>query len=190
MCGGATVFHLLRSFGIAPTDRVGVIGVGGLGHLAIQFASKMGCDVVVFSSTESKKAEATELGAKQFVSMAGKSELESSVGKSIKHLIVTTSSPPDWSKFLPIIAPGGVIYPVTVSYDELKLPYRVITRKELRVQGTLVSPRQVHREMIEFAGLHGIKPIIEEFPMSVEAITEAMEKLKAGKMRYRAVLVA
>jgi len=188
MCGGATIFHVLRSFDITPTDRVGVIGVGGLGHLAIQFASKMGCEVVVFSSTENKKAEATELGAKQFIAMKGKEELESSVGKSIKHLIVTTSSPPDWNKFLPIMAPGGVIYPVTVSYDELKLPYRVITRKELRVQGTLVSPRQVHREMIEFAGLHGIKPIIEEFPMSVEGITEAMERLKAGKMRYRAVL--
>lgn len=139
---------------------------------------------------KAKKVEATEIGAKQFVAMQGKGGLESSVGKPIKHLIITTSTLPDWKKFLPIMAPGGVIYPVTVSYDELKLPYRVITSKELRVQGTLVSPGQTHREMIEFAGLHRIKPIIETFPLNAEGITEAMNKLNAGKMRYRAVLVA
>jgi len=188
MCGGATVFHVLHSFNIKPTDRVGVIGVGGLGHLAIQFAAKMGCEVVVFSSTENKREEAMNLGAKQFVSIKGKGELN--VGKQIAHLIVTTSVPPDWDKFLPIMAPSGVIYPVTVSFDKLQLAYRVITRKELRVQGTLVAPRQVHREMIEFARLHGIKPIIEQFPLMVEGITEAMDRLNEGKMRYRAVLVA
>lgn len=71
MCGGATVFHVLRSFGIRSTDRVGVIGIGGLGHLAIKFAAKMGCEVVVFSSTESKRREAMELGGKHFVTISG-----------------------------------------------------------------------------------------------------------------------
>jgi D-arabinose 1-dehydrogenase-like Zn-dependent alcohol dehydrogenase len=84
-----------------------VIGVGGLGHLAIQFAAKMGCEVVVFSSTKNKREEAMNLGAKQFVSVKGKDELN--VGKQIAHLIVTTSVPPDWDKFLPIMAPSGVI---------------------------------------------------------------------------------
>jgi len=188
MCGGATVFHVLRSFDIHSTDRVGVIGVGGLGHLAIQYAAKMGCEVVVFSSTENKKAEALSLGAKQFVATKGKDELD--IGKQIGHLIVTTSMPPDWKKILPIMAPRSVIYPVTVSADDLQLPYSAITFKELRVQGSLVAPRQVHRQMIEFADLHGIKPIVEEFPMTVEGITEAMDRLNAGKMRYRGVLIA
>jgi D-arabinose 1-dehydrogenase-like Zn-dependent alcohol dehydrogenase len=188
MCGGAIVFHVLCSFDIRSTDRVGVIGVGGLGHLAIQFAAKMGCEVVVFSSTENKKEEAMRLGASQFVATKGKAELD--IGKQIGHLIVTTSMPPDWNMFLPIMAPSGVIYPLTVNEGKLEMPYRAMTRKELRIQGSVVAPRQVHREMIEFAGLHGIKPIIEEFPMSVEGITVAMERLKEGKMRYRAVLVA
>jgi D-arabinose 1-dehydrogenase-like Zn-dependent alcohol dehydrogenase len=188
MCGGATVFHALRSFDMRSTDRVGVIGVGGLGHLAIQFAAKMGCEVVVFSSTDSKKEEAMKLGARQFVATKGKKELD--IGKQITHLIVTTSMPPDWGVFLPILAPRGVIFPVTVSADDLQLPYTVITDKELRIQGSLVAPRQVHRQMIEFADLHGIRPIIEEFPLTVEGVTEAMEKLKSGNMRYRGVLVA
>jgi D-arabinose 1-dehydrogenase-like Zn-dependent alcohol dehydrogenase len=61
MCGGATVFNALHAFGTEPTDRVGVIGVGGLGHLAIKFASKMGCEIVVFSGTGSEKGEAMKL---------------------------------------------------------------------------------------------------------------------------------
>jgi D-arabinose 1-dehydrogenase-like Zn-dependent alcohol dehydrogenase len=93
MCGGATVFNALKMYDIQPTDRVGVMGVGGLGHLAIQFADKMGCDVVVFSGTESKKEEATKLGAKEFVAMKGKKELDLQ-GKKINCLLVTTSAQP------------------------------------------------------------------------------------------------
>jgi len=188
MCGGATVYHALRSFGIRPYDRVGVVGIGGLGHLAIQYAAKMGCEVVVFSTSESKKEEAMALGAHQFVSTGGKDSYD--IGDRIAHLLITTSMPPDWSKFLPLMAPGGVIYPVTVSGGNFEIPYMTLLSLELRVQGSLVAPRQVHREMIEFAALHKIKPIIEKFPLTKDGITEAMEKLQAGKMRYRAVLVA
>jgi D-arabinose 1-dehydrogenase-like Zn-dependent alcohol dehydrogenase len=92
MCGGATVFNSLYTYGIKPTDRVGVIGVGGLGHLAIQFAAKMGCDVVVFSGTESKKEEAERLGAKEFIAMKGKDSIE--VSRKVDALLVTTSANP------------------------------------------------------------------------------------------------
>ena len=66
MCGGATVFTALTQYQIKPTDRVGIVGIGGLGHLAIQFAAKMGCEVTVFSGTDSKKEEAQRLGASSF----------------------------------------------------------------------------------------------------------------------------
>lgn len=92
MCGGATVFNALHTYGIKPTDRVGVMGVGGLGHLAIQYAAKMGCDVVVFSGTDSKKEEAEKLGAKQFIAMKGKKELD--IGRPLDALLVTTSVNP------------------------------------------------------------------------------------------------
>lgn len=92
MCGGATVFAVLSMYKIKSTSRVGVMGVGGLGHLAIQFASKMGCEVVVFSGTESKKEEAMRLGASQFVAMKGKTELD--IGKKLDALLVTTSAQP------------------------------------------------------------------------------------------------
>jgi D-arabinose 1-dehydrogenase-like Zn-dependent alcohol dehydrogenase len=188
MCGGATVFNALQFHGVKSTDRVGVIGVGGLGHLAIQFASAMGCEVIVLSGTESKKEEATKLGAKEFYPTKGKKELD--IGRPLDHLLVTTSAQPDWSIYLPIMAPSGTIYPLSVSEGNLEIPYMGVLLNGLKIQGCLVAAREIHREMLEFASYHKIKPINQTFPMTVEGIEEAFETLDSGKMRYRAVLVA
>lgn len=205
MCGGATVFNALRMYDVKPTARVGVIGIGGLGHLAIQFANKMGCEVVVLSSTESKKEEAAKLGAKQFVATKGKKELD--IGKPLDVLLVTANFQPgkflrrttpksiaanipvDWSLILPIMAPNSTIFPLTVSQDDLKIPNMPLIVNGIRIQGSVVAPRNYHKEMLDFAALHNIKPINMEFPMSVDGITEAMKTLEDGKMRYRGVLV-
>ena len=97
MCGGATVWGPLSN--VRPTDRIGVLGVGGLGHLAIQFAAKMGCEVVVFSGTESKRQEAFDFGAKEFHATKG---VKAFTGvKKINHLLVTTSQIPDLDLYLP-----------------------------------------------------------------------------------------
>ncbi len=129
-----------------------------------------------------------KLGASEFFATKGVKQLM--IGAGIDHLLVCTSQQPDWSLFLPVMAPNGTIYPLTVSEEEFKMPYHPINALQLRVQGSLVAPRQVLREMLEFAAKHGIKPIIEEFPMTVEGITESMKRLEDGKMRYRGVLVA
>ena len=95
MCAGATVFNVMYLHNIRPTDRVGIIGIGGLGHLAIQFAARMGCEVVVFSGTESKREEAKSLGATEFCATTGAIRLE--IRNPINHLLVTTSRFPDWN---------------------------------------------------------------------------------------------
>ncbi|KAF8864935.1 putative NADP-dependent alcohol dehydrogenase C 2 [Acephala macrosclerotiorum] len=187
MCGGATVWNVLSLFTAKPTDRVGIIGVGGLGHLAIQFAAKMGCQVVVFSGTDSKKDEAMKLGASEFIATKGATELH--VSGPIDHLLITTSFQPDWKLFLPIMAPSGTLYPLTVSNEDFKIPYMPIIAGELKIQGSLVAARQVHRDMLAFAAHHQIRPIIQKFPMTVEGITESMKMLGEGKVRYRGVLV-
>ncbi|KAF2871407.1 chaperonin 10-like protein [Massariosphaeria phaeospora] len=187
MCGGATVWTALQMYDIKPTDRVGVMGVGGLGHLAIQFASKMGCDVVVFSGTESKKEEAMKLGATKFVALKGKTELD--IGRKLNALLVTTSAQPDWPLILPVMGPDSTIFPLTVAQGEFIIPYMPLILKGLRIQGTVVAPRVIHRQMLQFAGLHNIKPINMEFPLTQEGITEAMGTLRDGKMRYRGVLI-
>ncbi|KAF2008899.1 GroES-like protein [Aaosphaeria arxii CBS 175.79] len=187
MCGGATVWNALRMYNIQPTDRVGVMGVGGLGHLAIQFASKMGCDVVVFSGTESKKEEATKLGANEFIAMKGKTELD--ISRKVDCLLVTTSAQPDWELILPVMAPDSKIFPLSVAEGNFSIPYMPLLLNGIRVQGSVVAPRAQHRKMLEFAAQHNIKPIINEFPLTADGITEAMQTLKDGKMRYRGVLL-
>jgi D-arabinose 1-dehydrogenase-like Zn-dependent alcohol dehydrogenase len=185
---GATVFNALQMYGVKSTDRVGIIGVGGLGHLAIQFAAKMGCEVVVFSGTDSKKDEATKLGAGEFYATKDVKELK--ISKPIDHLLVTTSAQPDWNLYLSVLAPGATIYPLSVSKGNLSLPYMPIVNQSLRIQGSLVAARQIHREMLEFAAYHDIKPVVQTFSLDKVGIDEAFKRLEDGKMRYRGVLVA
>lgn len=188
MCGGSTVFNALKLNGVQSTDRVGVIGVGGLGHLAIQFASKMGCEIAVFSSTEQKRAEALAFGATEFYPTKDIEKLE--VRAPIDYLLVTTNAQPDWGLYLPIMAPEGTISPITVSFDKLAVPAMDLIMGGLRIQGSMIAPRQIHREMLEFASRHDIVPVVEEFPLTAAGATKAFERLLEGKMRYRGVLVA
>ena len=188
MCGGSTVWNALHVSQVRPTARVGIVGIGGLGHLAIQFAAKMGCQVVVFSGTDSKKDEAMKLGASEFYATKGVKELN--VSKPIDNLLVTTSSQPDWNLYLNIMSPGGVISPMSVDANDLKIPYMPLVVNGLRVQGGIVSSRQVHRDMLEFAGQHQIKPVNMTFPMTLEGVNQSLKTLEEGKMRYRGVLVA
>ncbi|KAJ5179984.1 hypothetical protein N7492_003194 [Penicillium capsulatum] len=188
MCGGSTVFNALHVAGVRPSSRVGILGVGGLGHLAIQFAAKMGCQVVVFSGTDSKKEEALKLGATEFYATKGVKELK--VPKPIDNLIVTTSGQPDWHLYLGVMAPGGVISPLSVDANDLKIPYMPLLLMGLRIQGGLVSARQIHREMLEFAILHDIRPVKMTFPLTLDGVKESIKTLTEGKMRYRGVLVA
>ena len=187
MCGGATVFNALHMFDTQPTERVGIVGVGGLGHLAIQFAAKMGCEVVVFSGTDSKKDEATRLGASEFHATKGVKDL-SKATRPVDRLIVTTSAQPDWNLYLPLLAPGATVFPLSVAEGDFAIPYMALLLQGIRVQGSIVAPRYVHQRMLEFAARHGIKPITQRFEMSEEGITEAMKRLGEGQVRYRAVV--
>lgn len=184
-CGGATTFSALN--GIKPSDTVGIMGVGGLGHLAIQFAAAMGCRVVVLSGSDKKKAEAMKLGAHEFIATTGAKEL--TVSTPLNRLLVTAAVPPNWDVILPIMAPRSSIYPLSVSQGKLEIPYMGLIMQGIAVQGSLVASRSLHRQMLEFAALHQIKPISETFPMTEQGIKEAMDKLERGEVYYRAVLI-
>lgn len=190
MCGGATVFNALQFHNARPTDRVGVIGLGGLGHLAIQFAAAMGCEVAVFSGTDSKRDEALKLGAEEFYAMKDVKDAKSLGCRPLDHLLVTSAQQPDWSLYLPLMAPSGTIYPLSIADDDLRLPYLQFLMAGLRIQGSIVSPRQIHREMLDFAAHHHIRPIIQTFPLTEAGVEKAFKTLEDGSMRYRGVLVA
>ncbi|QIX00203.1 hypothetical protein AMS68_005720 [Peltaster fructicola] len=187
MCGGATVFNALHQYNVQPTETVGVIGMGGLGHLAVQFAAKMGCNVVVLSGSDRKKDEATRLGAREFVAMKGAKELK--VPRPLNRVIVTTSVQPDWSLIMPILAPGAIISPLSVAEGNFEIPYMPLLLNGITVQGSVVAPRYIHNRMLEFAALHQIKPVLQKFPMTEEGINEAMDKLEKGDVHFRGVFV-
>lgn len=186
MCGGATVFNALQEYNVRPTQRVGVMGVGGLGHLAIQYAAKMGCDVVVFSGSDSKKDEAMKLGAKEFVAMKGKDKIE--VSRKVDVLLVTTSASPDWNLMIPVLNTNATIFPLTVADGDFTFPHMGMLANGFTIQGSVVAARKIHRDMLAFSALHGIKPINMEFPLNEQGIEDAMATLRDGKMRYRGVL--
>jgi D-arabinose 1-dehydrogenase-like Zn-dependent alcohol dehydrogenase len=186
-CGGATVYTALQ--GVRPTDTIGIMGFGGLGHLAIQFAASMGCRVVVLSGSDRKRDEATRLGAHRF--LAGK-DLDSPTGDDgwlLNRLLVTTSAQPDWGKIIPLMAARSDIYPLSVSSGSLEIPYMPLLLKGIGIQGALVASRAVHRRMLEFAAFHKIVPVIEKFPMNEKGIAEAMDRLDKGRIHFRAVLI-
>ncbi|KAI1761076.1 GroES-like protein [Hypoxylon sp. FL1150] len=187
-CAGATVFAVLQEYDTQPTETIGVIGLGGLGHLAIQFAAKMGNRVVVLSGTERKREEAMRLGAHEFVATKGQTELK--VSHPINRLLVTTSAQPNWHQLLPILAPGASIYPLSVAFGNLEIPYLPLVFNGIAVQGSLVASRNIHREMLAFAALHKIKPTNEVFPLTEEGVKEAISRLERGDIHLRAVLKA
>jgi D-arabinose 1-dehydrogenase-like Zn-dependent alcohol dehydrogenase len=195
---------VIESYNIRPTDRVGVVGVGGLGHIAIQFLAKMGASVVVFSSTDSKREEAIRLGATEFYATKG---VESFEIAKLDHLLVTTSFIPDWKpyvapslfpcclpehfdRFLTAMKPKSTIYPLTISFTDLVIPMMSIVLVGITIQGTAVAARSVHKRMLDFAARNHIRPVIEKFPLTKSGVEEGMARLREGKMRYRGVLVA
>jgi len=164
------------------------MGVGGLGHLAIQFAAKLGCRVVVISRSDRKKEEAMKLGAREFIATANLDK-DFKPEHQINRLLVTTSAQPDWEQIIPMLGMRSTIFPLSVSDDKLEMPYMPLLANGINVQGSIVGNRAIHHQMLEFAALHDIKPIIEKFPMSEDGLKQAIDKLNAGDIYYRAVLI-
>lgn len=184
-CGGITVFSPIVDFGVKPTDRVGVIGIGGLGHLALQFLNKWGCEVTAFTSSESKADEARKLGAHHVVGTRDTAALEKLKG-TFDFILVTANVALDWDSYIAALAPdgrfhfvGAVLEPVPVA------PFSLISGRKSVSGSPLGSPATVTK-MLEFCARHGIAPVTETFPMS--EVNAALDHLRSGKARHRVVL--
>ncbi|KAJ3872031.1 chaperonin 10-like protein [Lentinula edodes] len=189
MCGGASCFSPLIEH-CRPIDRVGIVGMGGLGHLAIQFAAKMGCEVIVFSRSESKHTDALALGASSFYDIQHVPSDFSTLGitKPIDRLIITAASLVDISQFYPVLSRKAIVIPLTATKETLSVPYYDTLYNGVKIIPSMLATRYMQTKMLEFAERHKICPIIENFPMTEAGIVAAIEKLKNGQIRYRAVL--
>ncbi|UKZ58726.1 uncharacterized protein TrAtP1_000051 [Trichoderma atroviride] len=189
ICGGATVWSALHKYGLSSTSTIGIIGVGGLGHLAIQFASKLGMNVVVLSTNESKKDEALKLGANHFASTSKAEAIDIGPSK-LDAPVVTASVETKWETYMPLLKPQAMILPLTVHFGNFTMPHFPMIGNGLRIQGTVIASRLELKRMLDFASRHNIRPVTMLFPLNKVGIEDSMKTLSDGKMRYRGVLVA
>lgn len=185
LCGGITVFNPIIQAGVKPTDTVGVIGIGGLGHMALKFLKAWGCEVIAFSSNPDKKAQILEMGATKVVNSRSSDELDQIKGK-LNFILNTTNVTLDWNAYLRTLAPKGRFHNVGGVLEPMAIPAFSLIGGEKTVGGSPVGSPAVTRTMLEFCVRHNIYPTVEEFPM--EKVNEAMEHLEAGKARFRIVL--
>ncbi|CZR45155.1 uncharacterized protein FPRO_15670 [Fusarium proliferatum ET1] len=187
-CAGATVYAALKAT-VTAEKRVGILGIGGLGHLAIQYADKMGADVVVYSTSTSKEAEARKLGAKEFHLIENMFDTATA---PIDVLVICGTKYPDWDKVMTkeFLARDGTIVPLAAPvHGPLSLPAGAMFFQGYHVFSSLVGSRNIHDEMLEFSGRHGVKPMVQLFKHEGEStIKEVFELVEQNKMRYRAVL--
>jgi len=184
-CGGITVFSPIVVCGVQPSDRVAVIGIGGLGHLAIQFLHHWGCEVTAFTSTPGKAEELKRLGAHQVASLKNEAELDKMAG-SFDFILVTVNVSLDWSRLVQLLAPKGRLHLVGAVLEPLSLPVFPLLMGQKAVSGSPLGNPAVTAEMLNFCVRHNIAPLVESYPMS--RVNEALTHLKSGKARYRIVL--
>ncbi len=186
LCAGITVYNPLRSHGINPASRVGVIGIGGLGHLAVQFARVFGAEVTAFSTSAAKEAEARALGAHRFVNTRETRALKE-VSGSLDFILSTVNADQDWGIYIQALRPTGTLCLVGIPPSPITLQAFPLISGIRAVTGSPIGCPSRIREMLDVAARHGIKAQTERFPMA--KANEAIEKVKKNKVRYRAVLV-
>lgn len=184
-CGGITVFNPLIQFDVKPTDQVAVIGIGGLGHMALQFLNAWGCEVTAFTSSEAKQAEALEMGAHHTIHSRDPDAIEKAAGR-FDLIISTVNVKLDWNAYVGTLRPRGRLHLVGATLEPLDLSLFPLLMGQRSVSSSPVgSPANIDR-MLRFAARHRIQPVIETFPM--DQVNDALEHLKSGKARYRIVL--
>jgi len=184
-CGGITVFTPLLQFGVKPTDRVAVIGIGGLGHMALQFMNAWGCEVTAFTSSESKKAEALEMGAHHTINSRDPEEIAAAAG-SFDLVLSTVNVKLDWDAYVSTLKSNGRLHYVGATLEPLDLGVFPLIMGQRSVSGSPVGSPTAIATMLDFAVRHDVKPLIETFPL--EKVNDAIMHLRSGKARYRIVL--
>ena len=185
LCAGITVYNPLRTHGINPSSRVGIVGIGGLGHLAIQFAHVFGADVTAFSTSAAKEEEARALGANHFVN-ARESKALKEVAGTMDFVLSTINADQDWGVYVQALRPTGTLCFVGVPPSPVTLHAFPLISGLRSITGNPTGSPYRLKEMLDVAARHGVKAKTESFPMA--KANTAIEKVKKNKVRYRAVL--
>ena len=186
LCGGITVFHPLATHARA-THRVGIVGIGGLGHMAVKFAAAFGCEVTAFTSSERKFDEARGFGAHHVVSSRDSAAIGRLAG-SLDLILNTVNVPLDWPAFIAALAPKGRLHLLGAVLEPLQVDSLALIFGQKCISGSPTGSPTEMLTMLEFAARHHLAPQTEHFPMS--QINDAFAHLADGKARYRIILDA
>lgn len=185
LCAGLTVFNPLIQFGIKATDHVGVIGIGGLGHLALEIYRAWGCDVTAFTHSASKNADILLMGADHVVDEQNPKSLEG-LERKFNYIISTVNLNLNWNQFLGFLKPRGRLHLVGVITEPMNISMIQLLAAQRSLSSSGVGPPAVLNKLMEFSAQHNIKPIVEFY--SFDQINEAIEHLRQEKAHYRIVL--
>ncbi|TYZ69203.1 hypothetical protein PybrP1_011405 [[Pythium] brassicae (nom. inval.)] len=186
LCAGATVFSPLKHNGVKAGDRVGVVGIGGLGHLAIQFIRAMGAVPVAFSRSANKEQETRDLGAEEFYNLSDAEHAKRAV-RSVNVLLITadaTNMP--YNTYLSLLRPRGTCVMLGLPNDEVKfLPFFIVSDGK-KLVGSKIGSIEDIKDMLALAAEKNVRPIIQKLPM--RQLNDGIQLVRDGKVRYRVVL--
>ena len=184
-CGGITVFNPIVQHHVRPTDRVGVIGIGGLGHMALRFLHAWGCEVTAFSSSPAKEEEARALGANHFVHSRDSRALNE-VAASLDFILCTVNVALNWNAYIAALRPKGRLHLVGAIPRPLELELFPMLSGQRSVSASpLGSPETIVR-MLDFCARHDLAPKVEV--IAFDRINEAFDRLESEKPAHRLVL--
>lgn len=185
LCAGITTYSPLRHWKVGKGQKVGVVGLGGLGHMGIKLANAMGANVVLFTTSANKKQDALRLGAKDVVVSKNQSEMEKHLN-SFDFILDTVSAKHDLDAFLQLLKRDATLCMVGASPDPLPLQVFSLIMKRRQLAGSLIGGIPETQEMLDFCGQHGIASDIEVIP--IQKINEAYDRMLRSDVKYRFVI--
>ncbi len=184
MCAGISIYSPLRNNVSGAGLKTAIVGVGGLGHLAIQFAHAMGCEVTAISSSPGKKEQALGFGADYFIDSNDRADMRKAY-YGFDLLVCTANQGINWEVLLRTLKKRGRL--ILVGFPDLEFNSTDLVAHELTISGSFLGNRSLMREMLAFSQEHNITPMVELMPMS--QVNEAFQRVRENKARYRIVLV-
>jgi len=185
LCAGITTYSPLRQWGTKAGDRVGVVGLGGLGHMAVKLAVSMGAEVTVLSTSRDKEADARRLGAHGFESTKDEGTYARLAGR-FDLILDTISAPHDYNAYLGMVRPFGAMVLLGVPPEPVPLAAGSLIFGNKRLAGSLIGGIKETQEMLDYCGAHGITAEVELIQLS--QINEAYERMLRSDVRYRFVI--
>ena len=185
LCAGITTYSPLRHFKVGPGQKVGVVGLGGLGHMGVKLAASLGAEVTVFSTSKSKEKDARRLGAHDFVVTKEPQNMEPLAGK-FDFILDTVSAPHDLNMYLNLLRRDGVMVIVGLPEEPAELQAFSLLTNRRRLAGSSIGGIQETQEMLDYCAEHKITSDVEVIP--IQQIAEAYERTIKGDVRYRFVI--